>query len=266
MKRRKKLIVLVEDEQTLANLIELELEQKGYSVKTAVNGTDGLELIRKSKPDLVLLDLMLPNLKGFDILEKLYNEDHILPALPVIIISNSGDSMEIDRALRMGVKDYLIKVNFNPHEVVEKVNNVLGAQNFKGKREAKKPKAATGNRVLVVEDDIILSDALERKFIEKGYKAYVAPNASTAKNILQEHEVDVILLDLVLPDEHGLGFLRELKKDKRTNKIPVVIISNLGQQEEIEQGIQAGATDYLVKTNSLPGEIFEKVVSLFQQK
>lgn len=266
MKKRKKLIVLVEDEQTLANLIELGLKREGYSVKTAVDGINGLSLIRKSKPDLVLLDLMLPGLKGFDILEKLYKEDHVLPALPVIIISNSGDSMEIEQALRMGVKDYLIKVNFNPYEVVEKVNNVLKAKTHYSKKEIKNPDTEKENRILIVEDDPILSNALERKFIEKKYAVYTAFNANSAREILKKEKINAILLDIVLPDEHGLGFLRELKKDERTNNIPVIITSNLGQQEEIEQGLQAGAVDYIVKTNTLPGEIFKKVASLLQQK
>lgn len=266
MRKRKKLVILVEDEQTLANLIELGLKREGYSVKTAVDGISGLNLIRKSKPDLVLLDLMLPGLKGFDILEKLYKDDHVLPALPVIIISNSGDSMEIEQALRMGVKDYLIKVNFNPYEVIEKVNNVLKIKTHDVKKEIKNPEATKENRILIVEDDPILSNALERKFTEKKYAVYTAFNANSAREILRKEKINAILLDIVLPDEHGLGFLRELKKDERTNNIPIIITSNLGQQEEIEQGLQAGAVDYIVKTNTLPGEIFKKVDSLLQQK
>ena len=77
--------------------------------------------------------------------------------------------------------------------------------------------------------------------------------------------MDVILLDLVLPDEHGLTLLRELKKSDQFRHIPVLITSNLGQQEEIEQGLKAGAIDYIVKTNTVPGEIFEKVEALLQK-
>ncbi len=262
---KKKLIVLVEDEPTLANLIEAGLQKEGYEVKSAKNGIRGLQLIRETKPDLVLLDIMLPGLKGFAILEKLYKEDRILPALPVIIISNSGDSIEVERALKMGVRDYLIKVNFNPNEVIEKVKNVLKAEADNGKRKAKKVKAAKERKILLVEDDTILSDALERKFIEKKYTVFKAFNASLARKILEANAIDAILLDLVLPDEHGLSFLKELKKSGRSKNIPVIIISNLGQQEEIHQGIEAGAVDYIVKTNTVPGEIFEKVEALLKK-
>ncbi|MDP2664537.1 MAG: response regulator [bacterium] len=262
---KKKQIVLVEDEPTLTNLIESGLRDRGYEVKAAKDGKEGLRLIRETKPDLVLLDVMLPGLKGFDILEKLHKEDGVLPGLPVIIISNSGDPIEIERALHLGVRDYLVKVNFNPNEVVEKVNSVFEAEDDKGKKTRVKPKAVKGNQVLLVEDDTILSDALERKFVEKKYVVFKAFNANMARKVLQEHEVDIILLDLVLPDEHGLSFLRQLKKNERAKRIPVIIISNLGQQEEIDEGLRAGAVDYIVKTNTVPSEIFEKVKALIQK-
>ena len=262
---KKKRIVLVEDEPTLANLIESELRKEGYEVKTAGNGTKGLQLIREAKPDLVLLDIMLPGLKGFAILEKLYKEDHMLPALPVIIISNTGDSIEIERASKMGVRDYLIKVNFNPDEVIEKVKKVFKAEADNSKGKTKKVKVSKERKILLVEDDTILSDTLGRKFIEKKYTVFKAFNASLARKILAENSVDAILLDLVLPDEHGLSLLRELKKNDQLKNVPVLIISNLGQQEEIEQGLKAGAIDYIVKTNTVPGEIFEKVEALLQK-
>lgn len=268
-KTGKKRIVLVEDELTLANLIESGLEEAGYEVRTAADGKRGLRLIRQTKPDLVLLDIMLPGLKGFDILQKLYEEDRLLPGLPVIIISNSGDSIEVERALKMGVRDYLIKVNFNPSEVIAKVNNVLEVCTNAAKKEAHKSARAArpaGEReVLLVEDDSILADALERKFLEENYTVHKVFNASLARKVLQEHTVDAILLDLVLPDEHGLSFLKELKKSDAFGAIPVLIISNLGQHEEIQEGLKAGAADYMVKTNTVPREIFEKVHALIEK-
>jgi len=263
--KKKKCIVLVEDEPTLANLIEGRLKEQGYEVRSATDGKSGLQLIREAKPDLVLLDVMLPGLKGFDILEKLHKEDGLLPGLPIIIISNSGDSIEVERALRMGVRDYLVKVNFNPNEVIEKVNNALEEDENKNKQKAKKPKWVKGNRVLIVEDDTLLSGMLEREFVEKRYEVYKAQNAEKARGILAIHDIDVMVLDLVLPDEHGLSFLKELRKRGKTKNIPVIIASNLGQQEEIEQGLKAGAVDYVVKTNTVPGQIVEKVDALLQK-
>lgn len=264
MKKKTKRIALIEDEKTLANLIESGLKKEGFEVLAAIDGIKGLELILESKPDLVLLDMMLPGLKGFDILEKL-TEKGILPDMPVIIISNSGEEIEIERGLKMGVRDYLIKVNFNPNEVVEKVKNVLKAEGERKKEKATPIKIVEGKRVLIIEDDTILADVLEKKFLEKKYSVQRASNANSARKILAEKEVDLILLDLVLPDEHGISLLKEFKESKNLKDIPVVITSNLGQKEEIDEGIKAGAIDYIVKTNTVPEEIFQKVEKLLQK-
>ena len=263
MKKKQKRIVLLEDEPTIANLIDLGLKKQGYAVQAIRNGKEGLRIIRKTKPDLVLLDMMLPGMRGFDILEALYAE-HTLPSLPVIIISNSGQPIEIERALNLGVRDYLIKVNFTPQEVIEKVEHLFASKTAKPTIKKKSKKSGEGKRVLIVEDDFILAETLEKKFIQKNHYAQKALNASEARRILQNTKIDVILLDLILPDVDGFSFLSELKHDNRFKDIPIVIISNLGQREDMERGLRGGAIDYIVKANTVPGEIVERVEALLK--
>jgi CheY-like chemotaxis protein len=119
----KKRIVLVEDDDVLINLLVGRLEEAGYGVKVARDGIDGLNMVKKEKPDLLLLDILLPSMDGFTILEKL-NEEEILPDLPTIVISNSGQPVEVERAIRLGVRDYLVKVNFSASEVLEKIEQL----------------------------------------------------------------------------------------------------------------------------------------------
>ena len=120
----KKLIVLVEDEKIMVSLLTKKLEGAGFEVQVAGDGAAGLALVKEAQPDLVLLDMLLPTLNGFGPLEKLV-EEKLLPGLPVIIISNSGQPIEIERARKLGVRDYLIKVNFDPQELLVKVNHIL---------------------------------------------------------------------------------------------------------------------------------------------
>lgn len=124
IKNKKKTIVLVEDEQIMVDLLVKKLKDAGYLVKVAKDGISGLALIRKVKPDLVLLDMLLPVLNGFGVLEKL-SAEKFLPKLPVMVISNTGQPIEIERVNKLGVRDYLIKVNFDPTELLIKVNHIL---------------------------------------------------------------------------------------------------------------------------------------------
>jgi len=117
-----KKIILIEDEEILINVLSKKLIKEGYEVTIARNGLEGLESMRKEKPDLVLLDIVMPKMGGFEVMEEM-NKDENLKDISVIIISNSGQPVELDRAKELGAKDWLIKTDFDPQEVVEKVKN-----------------------------------------------------------------------------------------------------------------------------------------------
>lgn len=121
-----KKILIVEDEEILLNLLERKLKEKGYEVSVAKDGEEGLKVMREVKPDLVLLDVILPKKDGFDVMEEM-RKDEDLKDLSVIIISNSGQPVELDRAKRLGALDWVIKTQFDPNEVLEKVNIHLGS-------------------------------------------------------------------------------------------------------------------------------------------
>ena len=115
-----KKILIIEDEEIVRNLIKEKLEEKGYSVEIAEDGEVGMKKMRQSKPNLILLDIIMPNKGGFEVLEEM-NRDEDLKKIPVVIVSNSGQPVEIDKAKKMGVKDWIVKTEFDPKEVLEKV-------------------------------------------------------------------------------------------------------------------------------------------------
>jgi len=278
-----KKILLVEDEQTIGNLVQLALEEKGYEVTFVKDGESGYSAVHETNFDLVLLDIMLPGMNGFEVLEKL-NEEKVIPALPVIIISNSGESVEIKRALDLGIRDYLVKVNFEPNEVVEKVNAVFANEkggkdtdekqgDNEGDDETNTSNESDGGKesdkahVLIVEDDELLSTTLSRNFSERNMGPIVATSASEARTVLaREPGVKVILLDVLLPDVNGFDFLKELKETNKWGDIPVIITSNLGQKEDIEKGKELGADGYFVKATMLPDEICDRVSEMIKSK
>ena len=118
-------ILIIEDEEVLLELIQKKLEKEGYIVETAKDGEAGLEKMRALKPDLVLLDIVMPKMTGFEVLETV-KKDQVLKTIPVIILSNSGQLVELDQARALGVRDWLIKTEFDPQEVVEKVVKQIG--------------------------------------------------------------------------------------------------------------------------------------------
>ena len=118
-------IVLIEDDTFLSSMYATKLSLEGYKVLEAHDGEKGLRLVAKERPQLILLDLAMPQMDGLAVLKELQN-DPLLNQIPVIDLSNLGERASIDEALKLGAKDYLIKAHFLPSEVITKVKKVLG--------------------------------------------------------------------------------------------------------------------------------------------
>ena len=125
MNDQTKKILLIEDEEIIVDLLRRKLEDVGYKVEVAMDGVEGLEKMKKNLPDVVLLDVVMPKMGGFEVVEAM-RSDKDLRGLPVIIISNSGQPVELDRAKELGVKDWLVKTEFDPQEVIDKVVKQIG--------------------------------------------------------------------------------------------------------------------------------------------
>jgi DNA-binding response OmpR family regulator len=119
-------ILLVEDDGFLASIYAQKLELEGYDVSLATNGEDGLRLAQKDKPDLVLLDLIMPKLDGFQTLERL-KADAATKNIPVLILSNLGQREDVERCMTLGAAGYLIKAHSLPGETIAKVKTLLGS-------------------------------------------------------------------------------------------------------------------------------------------
>ncbi len=120
-----KKILIVEDEDIIIDLLEKKLIQEGYEVSTAHDGEEGLKIMKEVKPDIVLLDIVMPKKSGYEVMEEM-SKDPELNKIPIIIISNSGQPVELDKAKELGAKDWLIKTEFDPNEVAEKVRKQIG--------------------------------------------------------------------------------------------------------------------------------------------
>jgi DNA-binding response OmpR family regulator len=114
-----KKILIVEDDEFLRSLTAKRLEKESYQILIAADGEQALSALVADKPDLVLLDLLLPGVNGFEVLERMKK------AMPVVVFSNLGQKEDIEKAKGLGADDFLIKANFTLDDVVAKVNSYL---------------------------------------------------------------------------------------------------------------------------------------------
>lgn len=119
-----KTVLIIEDDEFLSQMYATKLDLEGFTVREATTGLQGLKSLQKEKPDMVLLDLNLPEMNGFEVLQKM-KEDPNLKDIPVLVLTNYAQKDNIDRCLDLGAEDYLIKAHFVPSEVIGKIKNIL---------------------------------------------------------------------------------------------------------------------------------------------
>lgn len=124
-KNKKPIILIVEDDSFLADIYKTKLAHEGYATALARDGEAALKAVGKQTPDLILLDILMPKMDGFEVLKRL-KSDVATKKIKVIMLTNLGQKEDVDRGLELGADDYLIKAHFLPSETAAKVAKVLG--------------------------------------------------------------------------------------------------------------------------------------------
>jgi signal transduction histidine kinase/CheY-like chemotaxis protein len=198
-------VMIVDDEPSIRRFLRHLLEQEGYDVLEAGSGGEALSRCPREKPDLVLLDLRLPDMTGFEILGRL-KKDPETSAIPVIILSIVQDREE---GFRLGADDYLTKP-VDRDKLMERIQRLIGG--------GQQP-------LLVIEDDPSVQRALEAMLSQHHYSVTCLGSAEEALKYLEQHRPGLILLDLMLPGLSGNDLLKELKLHPEWSSIPVVVLS-----------------------------------------
>ena len=280
-----KKILVTEDDTILKDILANKLTKAGFEVKVAENGEKALEILKSETIDLLLLDILLPKKDGMAVLEEM-GKNPKLSKIPVIAISNLGDPAEIEKAKRLGAKDFLVKAIFDSSQVLARINKLLNLpnqpmpdhlskQSLIARPEPVQPVSAApaaapavspapavsleGKTILIVEDDKFLRELAGQKLQKEGFNVYGTATAPEALTLLEKTKADVIALDLILPGMDGFEFLTKTQADPKLAAIPVIVLSNLGQADDIEKAKALGVKDYLVKAHFSFGEIIKKI-------
>jgi DNA-binding response OmpR family regulator len=261
----KKNVLVTEDDALLRGILISKFNQSGYAAIGAEDGEIALDIIKKGGIDLIVLDMLMPKKTGLEVLEELHN-DSKLSTIPVIIVSNSGQTVEIDKAKALGARDFLIKAVFDPSEVIEKAEKVLNPAAPAAQTPTAAPAASpSAKTVLVIEDDKFLRELLIEKLISNGYNVQGAVDGKEGMELLERTNANLLVLDIILPDINGFEILTKIRSDKRLMNLPVIILSNLDQKEDLDRAIALGVSSFMVKSNFSLGEIAARVKSVLEE-
>src|SRR3989338_3628515 len=266
-------ILIVEDDIFLGDVLMQKLKASGYDASLARDGVSGLKQLREWHPDLLLLDIILPQMNGYEVLEA-KQKDASISSIPVIVISNSGQPVEINRVLALGVKDYLVKAQFDPEEVIVKVRSQLRKGDMANDIQTDADGNALskgqdvsleGKKIMWVEDDKFLNDIISRKLTSTKCVFFHSTNGEESLQMISEKMPDIILLDIILPGMDGFEILKKIKSDKKIKRIPVIMLSNLGQQSNNKKAKSLGAARFLVKATVTLDDILEEIKEVISE-
>ena len=233
-----KTVLIVEDNELNMKLFHDLLEAHGYNTVATRNGVEAIDLARKHRPDLILMDIQLPEVSGLEV-TKWIKDDPELHAIPVIAITAFAMKGDEERIRQGGCEAYLSKP-ISVAKFIETIRQFLGAprENANDRPDPRGRRRPANLRLL------------EARLSAEYFDVITATNGAEALAICERDECDLVLLDVMMPDMDGFEVCRRLKTNPATQHIPVVMVTALDQATDRVAGLDAGADDFLTKPGS----------------
>lgn len=263
-------ILLVDDDPDIHISIGMMLRAEGYNVTSARDGVEAMKLIYKDRPDLVILDLLMPRKDGFAVVREL-REDPEYADLPILILTAVAEEAsrrryELETGSGMDVQDYIEK-RIKPVDLLRRIRQLLE----KAKpREAPAARAAAKATVLLIDDDPDFVASTRVILEANGYQVLAALNGADGLAMARSQKPDVILLDIIMPNQDGFMVCESLKSEAELARIPVIMLTGFSERLRDTtyaalQGLMLEAEDYLDKPVR-PAELLRRIEAALQAK
>lgn len=229
-----------ENLHTLMNIL-----RDDYAILAATNGEKALELAaRQPAPDLILLDVKMPNMDGYEVLHRLKTNEETAD-IPVIFVTALSETADEEKGLKLGVADYITKP-INTNLLKLRVLTQLELRRYRRKPQRPLTEMGTKPTILVVDD--VPENIHELIYaLQDQYQIIVANNGMKALELLRSSSPDLVLLDIIMPDLDGYEVCRRMKATAEGNRIPVIFISVVDRAVDKVRGFSIGAADYITK-------------------
>jgi PAS domain S-box-containing protein len=239
-------VLVIDDDPSVRDLVKRSLSKEGLSVITAANGEEGLELARKHRPDVITLDVQMPGMDGWEVLKAL-KSDPSLREIAVVMMTNIDEK---STGYSLGAAEYMTKP-------IDRDRLIDVLKKFRDKSSTRP--------VLVVEDDGAIREIVRRALSQEGLRVLEAANGREALERLEESPPSLILLDLMMPELDGFGFIDELRRREDWSKIPVVVLTAKDISIEERSRLSGYTTAVLLKTGQSQDALIREMRDLIQQ-
>ena len=260
-------VMLVEDDPMIAEIYRKKFEADGFEVVNAITGKEVLRMASDGHYDIVLLDMVLPEMSGMDVLKEL-RSGGIYPAdLKVFIFSNLSRADHESEAKKNGADGYIVKTDYNPSQLVAEVRRLINefSEQDKNRTRGNNMTANSGaarKKILFIEDEEIFLEMFGKKLEQEGYDVTYAKNGAWGIKEALEHDYDLIITDVVMPAVGGEEIVRRLKAEENKKDIPIIVFSASLAPDDIKPVLDMGVTDFYEKTKLIPSDLARRVKQL----
>ena len=228
------LLLIIEDDMSLSNILQGLAIKKGFNCIIAKTGEEGLALARALRPVAIILDVLLPDLDGYEVIDRLKQHD-FTKHIPLHILS--GDDFNSTNTSGAEVNLFLHGLNSN----VVKFNKSV-------RTNKEKERYLEGRSILIVDDDMRNVFSLTSILEDKGVKVIVGKNGAEGLQRLHSNpEIELVIMDIMMPEMDGYTVIKEIRRDERYTKLPIIALTAKAMKEDKQRCIEAGANDYLTK-------------------
>ncbi len=265
--RSRKQILIIDDDPIVTRELSVILKEGDYQLRFAFNGLEGMEYIRNEEPDLILLDLKMPDMDGFSLIEEMQKEKRTRD-IPVIILSAMDLSREEMDRLAGNVKQVILKGQINKIGFLDAVSRALYGKEppeevsagsmHEPDRQVQVEAASGPAKILVVEDNKDNLFLLKHAFRRTDYELYTAENGADAIETAKKVRPDLILMDMLMPVMDGYEATRRMREIKELARIPIIALTARAMRGDREKTLAAGCNDYVSKPIN-PTELIDKV-------
>lgn len=253
-------IIIVEDDPMISEIYERKFKEDGFDVATASSGEQVLEMAKKRKVDLILSDLIMPKMDGFEIIRNLRGGSYD-PDIKIIISSNLSQKEDRDKALGLGADGFVTKSDYTPGEMVQEIKRLLHEFAEQKRNEMIRNgelDVRNGKKVLMMEDEEVFADLFGNKLRQDGFEVEVAKTGHEAMEKALKGGFDVFIVDMVMPGMTGDEIIKRLKEEESTKNVPIIAYS-ASEAYDVIDNVKAMGLEVFTKTQLIPSQLSKKV-------
>lgn len=265
-------ILFVEDDPFIAEIYKKKFESAGFEVLNVTSGKAVLKEAKTQKFDLILLDLVIPEMSGTEVLRELRTNSEYPQDLKIVVFSNLSSAEDREDCLKLGADGFISKTEFSPSEVVTEVNRFLHQfseqqKNFARQEQDPAEHTKLGKRILFIEDEAVFVEMFGKRLRDEGYEVVTKREGISGLEEALTGDFDMIITDVMMPGMDGQEIVRRLREIEEKKHIPVFVLSASLEDEHLKALAASGLVNQsFLKTQITPSELAYAVNDFFKEQ